>query len=88
MFTVGLAREQAAEGIRVNCLRPGATMTEMNKKWMVEHPEWLDWVMAQVPLKRPGEVREIADVAMWLISDESSYVTGAILDASGGWVSP
>ena len=88
VFTVGLAREQAAEGIRVNCLRPGATMTEMNKKWMVEHPEWLDWVMAQVPLKRPGEVREIADVAMWLISDESSYVTGAILDASGGWVSP
>ncbi len=88
VFTVGLAREQAAQGIRVNCVRPGATMTEMNYDWMKDHPEWLDWVMAQVPLKRPGEVREIADAAMWLISDESSYVTGAILDVSGGWVSP
>jgi NAD(P)-dependent dehydrogenase (short-subunit alcohol dehydrogenase family) len=88
VFTVGLAREQAVQGIRVNCVRPGATMTEMNYDWMKEHPEWLDWVMAQVPLKRPGEVREIADAALWLISDESSYVTGAILDVCGGWVSP
>ena len=88
VFTIGLAREQAAQGIRVNCLRPGATMTEMNLDWMKDHPEWLDWVMAQVPLKRPGEVRETAVAALWLTSDESSYVTGAILDASGGWISP
>lgn len=88
VFTVGLAREQAEQGIRVNCVRPGATMTEMNYDWMKDHPEWLDWVMAQVPMKRPGEVREIANAAMWLISEESSYVTGAILDVCGGWVSP
>lgn len=88
VFTVGLAREQAAQGIRVNCLRPGATMTEMSVNWAKDHPEWVDWVMAQVPLKRPAEMEEIARAALWLLSDEASYVTGAILDASGGWVSP
>ena len=88
VFTVGLAREQAAEGIRVNCLRPGATMTEMSVDWAEDHPEWLDWVIAQVPLKRPAEMDEIAKAALWLLSDDASYVTGAILDACGGWVSP
>jgi NAD(P)-dependent dehydrogenase (short-subunit alcohol dehydrogenase family) len=87
-FTYGLACEQAAAGIRVNCLRPGATMTEMNVRWMEEHPDWLDQVLAKVPLKRAAEVDEIARAALWLLSDEASYVTGAILDASGGWVAP
>ncbi len=87
-FTYGLACEQAAAGIRVNCLRPGATMTEMNVRWMEEHPDWLDQVLAKVPLKRAAEVDEIARAALWLLSDEASYVTGAILDASGGWVMP
>lgn len=87
-FTIGLAREQAPEGIRVNCLRPGATMTELSIDWAKENPQWLDWVMAQVPLQRPGEVHEIANGALWLLSDEASYVTGAILDVCGGWVSP
>lgn len=87
-FTVGLAREQAEEGIRVNCLRPGATMTELSVIWARENPEWLDWVMAQVPLRRPAEVEEIANGALYLLSDKASYSTGAILDANGGWVSP
>ena len=87
-FTYGLAKEQASEGIRVNCLRPGATMTEMNERWMKTHPEWLDWVMSQVPLKRPAEVEEMAKAALWLLSEDSSYTTGAILDISGGWVAP
>jgi NAD(P)-dependent dehydrogenase (short-subunit alcohol dehydrogenase family) len=87
-FTYGLACEQAAAGIRVNCLRPGATMTEMNVRWMEAHPDWLDQVLAKVPLKRAAEVDEIARAALWLLSDEASYVTGAILDASGGWVMP
>ena len=52
------------------------------------HPEWLDWVLPQVPLGRPGEVTEIANGAMFLLSDKSSYATGAILDVCGGWVSP
>ena len=87
-LTYGLACEQAAAGIRVNCLRPGATMTEMNVRWMEEHPDWLDRVLAKIPMKRAAEVDEIAKAALWLLSDEASYVTGAILDASGGWVTP
>ena len=87
-FTFGLAKEQAAAGIRVNCLRPGATMTELSVEWAKENPDWIDWVMEQVPLNRPAKVAEIAKAGLFLISDDSSYVTGAILDASGGWVSP
>jgi len=69
-------------------LRPGATMTELSVEWAQQNPEWLNGVMEQVPLGRPGEVREIAAAALFLLSDEASYITGAILDASGGWVSP
>jgi NAD(P)-dependent dehydrogenase (short-subunit alcohol dehydrogenase family) len=87
-FTFGLAKEQAAEGIRVNCLRPGATMTELSVEWAKENPDWIDWVMEQVPLNRPAEVAEIAKAGLFLISPDSSYVTGVILDASGGWVIP
>jgi len=87
-FTIGLAREQADQGIRVNCLRPGVTMTEISVDYAKQHPEWLDWVLPQVPLGRPGEVTEIANGAMFLLSDKSSYATGAILDVCGGWVSP
>jgi NAD(P)-dependent dehydrogenase (short-subunit alcohol dehydrogenase family) len=87
-FTIGLAKEQADQGIRVNCLRPGVTMTEISVEYAKEHPEWLDWVLPQVPLGRPAEVAEIANGAMFLLSDKSSYSTGAILDVCGGWVSP
>ena len=87
-FTVGLAKEQADQGIRVNTLRPGATMTELSVEWANANPEWLKCVMDQVPLGRPAEVPEIANVALFLLSDKSSYVTGATIDACGGWVSP
>ena len=87
-FTIGLAKEQADQNIRVNCLRPGVTMTELSVDYAKHNPEWLDWVMQQVPLKRPAEVAEIANGVMFLLSEKSSYSTGAILDMSGGWVSP
>ncbi|MYJ51445.1 MAG: SDR family oxidoreductase [Gammaproteobacteria bacterium] len=87
-FTIGLAREQADQGIRVNTLRPGATMTELSVEWARENPEWLDWVMQQVPLGRPAEVAEVARVGVFLLSEKSSYVTGAAFDVCGGWVSP
>ena len=87
-FTIGLAKEQADQGIRVNCLRPGVTMTEISADYAKQHPEWLAWVLPQVPLGRPAEVTEIANGAMFLLSDKSSYATGAIVDVSGGWVSP
>jgi NAD(P)-dependent dehydrogenase (short-subunit alcohol dehydrogenase family) len=87
-FTVGLAREQAAAGVRVNCIRPGAILTEISREWMEQHPEWLESVVARTPLGRPGEEDDIANAALWLLSEEAKYVTGAILDVSGGWVSP
>ena len=87
-FTIGLAKEQADQGIRVNCLRPGVTMTEISVDYAKQHPEWLEWVLPQVPLGRPAETTEIANGAMFLLSNKSSYATGAILDLCGGWVSP
>lgn len=87
-FTIGLAKEQADQGIRVNCLRPGVTMTEISAEYAKQHPEWLEWVLPQVPLARPAEVGEIANGAMFLLSEQASYATGAIFDLSGGWVSP
>ncbi len=87
-FTVGLSKEQANQGIRVNTLRPGATMTELSVDWAKENPEWLPWVIDQVPLSRPAEVSEIANAGMFLLSEKSSYVTGATIDACGGWVNP
>ena len=87
-FTVGLAKEQADQGIRVNCLRPGVTMTEISVDYADKNPQWLDWVMQQVPMGRPAEVGEIVEGILYLLSDRSSYSTGAILDVCGGWVSP
>ena len=87
-FTVGLAKEQADQGIRVNTLRPGATMTELSVEWAKDNPEWLDWVMQQVPLGRPAETREVAQAGLFLLSNQSSYMTGSTMDVCGGWVSP
>ncbi|MGI9319615.1 MAG: SDR family oxidoreductase [bacterium] len=87
-FTIGLAKEQADQGIRVNTVRPGATMTELSVDWSEKNPDWLKWVMQQVPLGRPAEVSEIANAVLFLLSDSASYITGTALDASGGWVSP
>ena len=55
---------------------------------MDDHPEWLESVVARTPLGHPGEEDDIANAALWLLSEEAKYVTGAILDVSGGWVSP
>lgn len=87
-LTVGLAKEQASEGIRVNCIRPGAILTEISRNWMKTHPEWLESVVSRTPLGHPGEEADIANATLWLLSDEAKYATGAILDVSGGWVSP
>jgi NAD(P)-dependent dehydrogenase (short-subunit alcohol dehydrogenase family) len=87
-FTVGLAREQAEQNIRVNTLRPGATMTELSVQWAENNPDWIKWVMDQVPMGRPAETHEIAEAALYLLSEKASYITGAALDVNGGWVSP
>jgi NAD(P)-dependent dehydrogenase (short-subunit alcohol dehydrogenase family) len=81
-FTVGLASEVAGEGIRVNAVRPGFIYTGMHAKG--GEPGRVDRVKSMVPLKRGGQPEEVAAAILWLLSDEASYVTGTILDVSGG----
>ena len=81
-FTRGLAKEVAMEGIRVNCVSPGFIYTEMHARG--GEPRRVDRVKTLVPMQRGGQPNEIAAAILWLLSAEASYVTGAILDASGG----
>lgn len=81
-FTVGLAREVAAEGIRVNAVRPGIINTEIHASG--GQPDRAQRLAHQVPLQRPGTAQEIANAIAWLLSDAASYTTGAILDVGGG----
>ena len=82
IFTIGLAKEVATEGIRVNAVRPGVVYTEIHAAG--GEPNRVDRVKAFVPMQRGGHPEEIARAVMWLVSDEASYSTGAILDVSGG----
>jgi len=81
-FTVGLAREVAEEGIRVNAVRPGVIDTEIHASG--GEPDRIERVKGSVPLKRGGTADEVARAILWLLSDEASYTTGAILDVTGG----
>jgi NAD(P)-dependent dehydrogenase (short-subunit alcohol dehydrogenase family) len=81
-MTVGLAREVAEEGIRVNGVRPGHIYTQMHASG--GEPGRVDRVKDFVPMKRGGQPEEVARAIVWLLSDEASYSTGAILDVSGG----
>lgn len=81
-LTIGLAREVAEEGIRVNAVRPGPILTDMHASG--GEPGRVDRVKDAIPLKRGGTPDEVARAVLWLASDEASYSTGAILDVSGG----
>ena len=81
-FTIGLAKEVAEERIRVNAVRPGYIYTEMHAKG--GEAGRVDRVKARVPMKRGGRPEEVAATILWLLSEEASYVTGAVLDVSGG----
>ncbi len=87
-MTYGHAVEQAKAGIRINCVRPGTVWTEMNRQYMEKDPEYADRIIGKTPLGRAAEEDEMANAILWLLSDEASYVTGAILDVSGGMVAP
>ncbi len=82
-FTKGFAREVAAEGIRVNSIRPGMVLTEMTEG-RLKDPAFRGRIEASIPMGRVGEAHEIAEAVLWLLSDEASFITGAMLDASGG----
>jgi NAD(P)-dependent dehydrogenase (short-subunit alcohol dehydrogenase family) len=81
-FTVGLAREVVEEGIRVNAVRPGLIDTEIHASG--GQPDRLQRIRGQIPMKREGKAVEIAAAVVWLLSEEASYCTGALLDVSGG----
>jgi len=81
-FTVGLAKEVAAEGIRVNAVRPGIIETEIHASGGL--PNRAREMAPQVPMQRPGSAEEVARSILWLMSPESSYTTGTVLDVTGG----
>jgi NAD(P)-dependent dehydrogenase (short-subunit alcohol dehydrogenase family) len=81
-FTLGLAREVAAEGIRVNAVAPGHVLTELHAT--SGDPDRMTRLAPTIPMGRAGTPEEIAEAVLWLLSPEASYTTGAILAVSGG----
>src|SRR5947199_1725510 len=81
-LTIGLAREVAADGIRVNCLAPGLVDTELHAA--SGQPDRLERLRPGIPLQRAATAEEVAAGIAWLLSEEASYVTGAILEMGGG----
>lgn len=81
-MTIGLSKELAPAGIRVNAIRPGLIDTEIHASGGA--PDRAFRLAVNVPLARPGTADEVANAILWLLSDASAYVTGALLDVSGG----
>jgi len=81
-MTIGLAKEVAEEGVRVNGVRPGFVHTDIHASG--GQPGRIERLRDGIPMKRGGEPEEVARAILWLLSDEASYCTGAILDVSGG----
>ena len=82
VFTLGLAKEVATEGIRVNAVRPGIIETEIHASG--GHPDRAREMAPTVPMQRAGSADEVAEAIVWLLSDGSSYTTGAVIDVTGG----
>jgi NAD(P)-dependent dehydrogenase (short-subunit alcohol dehydrogenase family) len=81
-LTRGLAKEVASEGIRVNAVAPGLIDTEIHARG--GRPERVARITPTIPMERIGTADEVAAAVLWLLSDQASYVTGAVLDVSGG----
>ena len=81
-FTLGLAKEVAAEGIRVNAVRPGIIETDIHASGGL--PNRAREMAPQIPMLRPGSAEEVARSILWLMGTESSYTTGTVLDVTGG----
>ena len=81
-LTVGLAKEVAANGIRVNCVRPGLIYTDIHADGA--EPDRVNRLKEKLPMKRGGEPEEVAEAIYWLASDKASYATGNFIDLAGG----
>lgn len=81
-FTLGLSKEVAAEGIRVNAVRPGVIDTDIHASG--GQPDRAQKLALQIPMQRPGTAQEVANAILWLLGSESAYCTGTILDVAGG----
>lgn len=81
-FTVGLAKEVATEGIRVNAVRPGIIETDIHASGGI--PDRAKQMAPMVPMQRAGSADEVAQAIVWLLSDAASYTTGALIDVTGG----
>jgi len=81
-LTIGLSKEVAGDGIRVNAVRPGAIYTEMHASG--GEPGRVDRVAGSIPMQRGGTAQEVAAAVLWFASDEASYTTGSFIDVSGG----
>ena len=81
VLTLGLSKEVGAEGIRVNCVRPGIIYTDIHASG--GDPDRVDKLASTVPMRRGGQPEEIAETILWLLGPQSSYVSGAIVDAGG-----
>ncbi|CAN7324366.1 SDR family oxidoreductase [Rhizobium sp. LjRoot30] len=81
-FTIGLAREVATEGVRVNAVRPGIIDTDIHASG--GEPDRAHRSASMIPMQRPGTAQEVADAIVYLLSSPASYITGAILNVSGG----
>ena len=81
-MTIGLAKEVAGEGIRVNAVRPSFIYTDIHASG--GEPDRVNRVKSSVPLKRGGQAKEVAQAILWLLSEQSSYTTGSFIDVTGG----
>jgi NAD(P)-dependent dehydrogenase (short-subunit alcohol dehydrogenase family) len=81
-MTIGMAKELAADGVRVNAVRPGLIDTQIHAR--AGDPGRVDRLMASVPLGRAGSPEDVAEAVLWLLSDQSAYTTGTIVDVAGG----
>ena len=81
-MTIGLAKEVAADGVRVNAVRPGVIDTEIHA---ANPPELMERMKQVIPMRRMGHPSEVAAAVVWLLSEAASYVTGSIIDAGGGY---